>query len=517
MLITSKWIKKQILVFLVICGALSSLYYFTWWFEPNRLKNPVLFALLVVAVVYYFVRVFSAWYIYLHIKHPETIELSSGLSVDVYIPTYDEPSWIVERTLKAAIAMHYPHNTYLIDDGQKAEYRQLAKNLRAHYLARQTNGDNKAGNINNALAHSEGEFVAIFDADHVPNPNFLDRSLGYFSDPKIGFVQVMLSHYNQDKSFVAAAAAERNDGFFGSPMLGLHGCDNAHAFGSNCVFRRKALESIGGYKMGLAEDLNTSIHLHANGWRSHYVPEVLAKGLEPADLESFFKQQFKWSSGVFTILRDIYPYLARRLSLRMNICYLWRLSCYLTGSMVGIHILFTILVLFQGSEIATSYFVDYLIHGAPFIIMSSLITYFVDKYYLIAPSSLSGMPLRGLFLAYGTWPVYTLSFIYSLFGIKVPFIATPKEAKGGNYLKLILPQIITVILLISAIAWRLSQGIDYSCTFIISFALVQVFMHGGIFYAVYEGWHMSFQPKTGRSYTGLPVKDEPTSPLLNTF
>ncbi|MFQ5963180.1 MAG: glycosyltransferase [Candidatus Scalinduaceae bacterium] len=500
---------------MVICGVLSSIYYFSWWFEPNRLKSPVFLVFLVVAVIYYLVRVFSVWYIYLHAKLPETVEPPSDLTVDVFIPTYNEPLRLVERTLKAAIAIRYPHHTYLIDDGHKTEYHQLAKSLGAHYLSRPTNEDNKAGNINNALAHSTSEFIAIFDVDHIPAPDFLDRSLGPFSDPKIGFVQVMLSHYNQGESFVADGAAERNDSFFGAPMLGLHGCDNAHAFGSNCILRRKALVSIGGYKPGLSEDLNTSIHLHANGWRSHYVPEVLAQGLEPDDLESFFKQQFKWSSGVFTVLRDIYPRLANRLSMKMNICYLWRLSCYLAGPMVGIHLLFTILVLFQGSEIATSYFVDYLIHGSPFVIMSTIITYFVNKNYRTAPLSHAKIPLCGLFLAYGTWPVYTLSFIYSLFGIKVPFIATPKEAKGGNFLKLIHPQIITVILLIAAIIWRLYQGIDYSCMFIISFALLQVFMHGGIFYAVYEGWHKCFQVKTVRLHTRLPVKVEHPYTIVN--
>jgi cellulose synthase (UDP-forming) len=517
MIISKKLIKKQLLIFFVFCGAISSFYYFAWWFEPNRLKNPIFSVLLVVAVNYYLIRVFSVWYIYLHTKHPETIEPSSDLTVDVFIPTYDEPLWLVERTLKAAIAIRYPHHTYLIDDGHRAEYRQLAKSLGAHYLSRPINEDNKAGNINNALAHSKGEFVAIFDVDHVPRPDFLDRTLGHFRDPKIGFVQVMLNHYNQDEGFVAAAAAERNDGFFGAPMLGLHGCGYTQAFGSNCIFRRKALKSIGGYKPGLAEDLNTSIHLHANGWRSHYVPEVLAQGLEPADLASFFKQQFKWSHGVFTTLRDIYPRLANRLSLKTNICYLWRLSCYLAGPMVAIHILFTILVLFYNSEIANSYFVDYLRHGAPFVIISFLITYFMDKNYRTAPSFPSRMPLQGMFLAYGTWPVYTLSFFCSLFYIKIPFIATPKETQGGNFLKLIIPQIVTVILLILAIIWRLSQGIDYSCFIIIAFALLQGFMHGGIFYAVYENWRMSFQVKTFKSYTGLPVKDESTSSLLNTF
>ncbi|MDR4510037.1 MAG: cellulose synthase catalytic subunit [Candidatus Brocadiaceae bacterium] len=478
--------KKQLLVLLVIFGAFSSLYYFTWWLEHERIYQPVLLLLLIITVIFCAVQVFFHWYIFLHIKRPEFVETLPGLAVDVYIPTYNEPIWLVERSLSAALAMRYPHETYLIDDGHKAEYRQLAERLGAIYLSRPGNEDYKAGNVNNALAYSSGEFIAIFDVDHAPAEDFLDRALGHFRNENVGFVQVMLSHYNQEESFVGAAAAKRNDGFFGPSMLGLHGCDCVQAFGSNCIFRRKALDSIGGYKSGLAEDLNTSIHLHAKGWRSVYVPEALAKGLEPVDLGSFFKQQFKWSRGVFTILWGIYPRLANHLSLNKNICYLWRLTCFLAGPAVATHILFTILVLFQGSEIATNYFSDYLKHWAPFVIMYSCITFFVDKNYSIVPAS-PGFPFGGLLLAYGTWPVYTLSFLYSLFGLKVPFIATPKEAQVGNFLKLIIPQIITVVLLISASVWRLFQGMDFSSIVIVAFALLQILMHSGIFYAVYEG------------------------------
>jgi cellulose synthase (UDP-forming) len=294
---------KKLLHVLIGLGFLSTLYYFAWWFEQEHIFHPALFILFVAAVIYTVVQVYCAWYIFLHAKHVRSREAPPGLSVDVFVPTYDEPLWLVERMLRAAIAIRYPHQTYLIDDGHKTAYRELAERLGARYLSRPTNEDNKAGNVNYALMHSPGEFVAIFDIDHAPQPDYLDRSLGHFDDPQIGFVQVMLSHDNDAESFVAGAASQRNNGFFGAPMLGLNGIGCAQAFGSNCIFRRQALESIGGYKPGLAEDLHTSIRLHAVGWRSAYVPETLAQGLEPADLASFFKQQLKWSRGVFTLLK----------------------------------------------------------------------------------------------------------------------------------------------------------------------------------------------------------------------
>ncbi|MGH7449867.1 MAG: glycosyltransferase family 2 protein [bacterium] len=475
---------------MIALGVLSAGYYFAWWFDDNRIDHPALLILFVLAVLYTVVQVFCAWYIYWHAAPVPPRQAPSGLSVDVFVPTYDEPLWLAERMLRAAIAIRYPHQTYLIDDGRKKEYGELAEQLGAHYLSRPTNEDNKAGNVNYALARTKGEFVAIFDIDHVPQPDYLDRSLGHFDDPKIGFVQVILSHDNDAESFVAGASSQRNNGFFGAPMLGLNGIGCAQAFGSNCIFRRRALESIDEYKPGLAEDLHTSIRLHAAGWRSAYVPEALAHGLEPADLASFFKQQLKWSRGIFTILKKIYPCVARRLSLAQNIGYLWRLSCYLAGPMVAVNILAAILVLFFGSPNVTAAFTDYLVHGAPLAFIGAVIGYSVDKKYYTASHSPQCMPFGGLFLAYGAWPIYTLSFICELFSIDLPFIATPKEAKGGNFLKLVAPQIVTAILLTAGAVWRLAHGFDFYAIFISAYAMMHALMHSGVFYAVGEGWQM---------------------------
>ncbi len=428
---------KKILQALMILGVLSAIYYLAWWFEQGRIYRLDLFVLFMLAVIYTVAQVFSAWYIFLHAKHVPSREAPAGLSVDVLVPTYDEPLWLVEHML-AAIAIRYPHQTYLIDDGRKQEYRELAERLGAHYISRPTNADNKAGNVNCALARTHSEFVAIFDIDHVPQPDYLDRSLGHFDDPHIGFVQVMLSHCNDAESFVAGAASQRNNGFFGAPMLGLNGMGGAQAFGSNCIFRRQALASINGYKPGL----------------------------------------------------KVYPLLAMRLTPAQNIGYLWHLSCYLAGPMVAANILAAILVLFWNAPNVTAAFADYLLHGAPFAFMGGLIGYVADKKYYTASHSPKCIPFGGLFLAYGTWPIYTLAFFCELFGIDLPFIATPKETKGGNFVKLVIPQIITVMLLVVAVLLRLSRHFDLPLLWISAFAAMHVFMHSGVFYAVWEGWRI---------------------------
>ena len=145
----------------------------------------------------------------------------------------------------------------------------------------------KAGKINRALAMTTEEFVLVLDPDHVPFPEFLDRVLGPFAYARVGFVPVSPAYYNQRRSFTAAAAAEQTYAFYGPGQMGLYGHGSCVAIGANCTFRRAALDSIGGHGIGLAEDLVTAIRIHAAGWKSVYVHEIVSRGLVPEDLGSF--------------------------------------------------------------------------------------------------------------------------------------------------------------------------------------------------------------------------------------
>ena len=129
----------------------------------------------------------------------------------------------------------------------------------------------------------------------------------HYEDDEVGFVQVVQAYYNIDESFVAYAAAEQSFGFYGPTLLGLNGQGIPTAIGANCTFRRKALDSIGGHAVHLAEDALTSMRIHAEGWKSVYEPYRASEGLVPADIGAFFKQQLKWSTGLTTLLFREYP------------------------------------------------------------------------------------------------------------------------------------------------------------------------------------------------------------------
>ncbi|MDE2571097.1 MAG: glycosyltransferase, partial [bacterium] len=122
----------------------------------------------------------------------------SGLKVAVLIPTLDEEAVMLRQTLLAAMKMDYPHETWLLDDGNRPEMRRLAEELGCNYVARAKNTQAKAGSLNNALRYVDAEYVAIFDADHVPSRRFLTRTLGYFADEHVAFVQTPQDFYNLD-------------------------------------------------------------------------------------------------------------------------------------------------------------------------------------------------------------------------------------------------------------------------------------------------------------------------------
>ena len=285
-------------------GAISMGYYYSWWLEPARGFNLLLGPLLVLAVLYNLAQVFGAWYIYTRVAQPQPRRAPAGLRVDVFIPVYDEDATLVERSLTAAVAIRYPHRTFLLDDAQRDAYRELAEKLGVMYIRRDSHEHAKAGNVNHALQYSDADFVTVFDVDHIPEPHFLDVVLGHFDDREVGFVQAFVAHGNQSQSFVANAVAAQAYDVFSPTSMGMNGCGAATVWGAHCTFRRAALDSIGGHQVGLAEDLHTSLVLHSNGWKSVYVPQVVARGLVPADLGRTSIQQLKWSRGVFEILME---------------------------------------------------------------------------------------------------------------------------------------------------------------------------------------------------------------------
>lgn len=275
--------------------------------------------------------------------------------VDVFIPTLDEPVAVVRRTLLAARNIGYPHETWLLDDGDRPEMAALARETGARYLARSQGADAKAGNLNHALQHSSAEFVAVFDADHAPARGFLDRTLGYFRDPRVAFVQTPQDFYNLD-SF-----QHRHDSggrriwseqslFFRVIQRGKDRSNAAFFCGSCAVLRRSALDAVGGFQTGtVTEDLATSVALHQAGFRSVYVDEALAYGIAPSSAGPFLSQRVRWGQGAMQVVRRQWFFLRGRLTLAQRLNYLASTLTYFDGWQKGVFYLAPVWVLLTGT------------------------------------------------------------------------------------------------------------------------------------------------------------------------
>jgi cellulose synthase (UDP-forming) len=452
--------SRVVLGILIFFGVQSVILFALWWFRAEHVSNRLLFVLLSIAVWYGVLRMLIGWYNLFHLEQPPRTHAPEGLSVAIFTTSSPgEPYEMFVRTLEAARAIAYPHTTYLLDDTRDPRFAALAREMGAVHLELIGLPGAKAGKINAALERTNEELILVLDPDHIPLPNFFEPVLGHFDDARIGFVQVAQAYYNQPRSFVARAAAEQTYSFYGPIMQGMHGAGTVVAIGANCTFRRSALESIGGHGVGLAEDLVTAIRLHAAGWKSVYVPEIVARGLVPEDLGSFLKQQLKWARGVYEVLFREYPRAFKRLTLHQKLAYFMIGSYYLVGVTTPIYLLIPAFYLWTGVQPAAMFLSDYLQHALPVGLFGALI-YRYSQRWLCDPPRERGWHWRGMLMKVGCWSVFLRGLILALLGIAVPYIPTAKSRQTGNFWRMAaVPLTITVAsigTLIAAIVRRLT-------------------------------------------------------------
>ncbi|MEM8808754.1 MAG: glycosyltransferase [Cyanobacteria bacterium P01_G01_bin.38] len=223
--------------------------------------------------------------------------------VDVLIPTYDEPLFILKRTVMGCQAMTYgPKTIYLLDDTRRPEIKALAEELGCQYMTRPHNRHAKAGNLNHALPNLKGELITIFDADFVPTKNFLTRTVGFFQDPLVGLVQTPQSFYNPDPIArnlgLEDVLTPEEEVFYRQIQRVRDGAGAVVCAGTSFVVRRSALDKIGGFVTeAVSEDFFTGIQLAAKGYRMVYLNEKLSAGLAAENIGAHAIQRVRWEQG----------------------------------------------------------------------------------------------------------------------------------------------------------------------------------------------------------------------------
>ncbi|WP_342646372.1 glycosyltransferase [Mucilaginibacter sp. CSA2-8R] len=427
--------------------------------QPQVMGNKTLYWLLMVTFIFSFFKIGYEWYHYWSVSIPNKPKASRQYTVDIFTTfCAGEPYNMIEQTLRAVKNITYPHQTYLCDEANDAYLKALCHELGIHHVTRTLKINAKAGNINNALQQSTGELCVVLDPDHVPAPNFLDQVVDYFENEEIGYVQVVQAYYNQEDSWVAKGAAQQTYQFYGPMMMCMNSYGTVQAIGANCTFRRTALESIGGHAAGLAEDMHTAMQMHAKGWKSLYVPEVLTRGLVPATLSAYYKQQLKWSRGVFELLFTSYISLFKKFTWRQKLHYGLLPLFYISGFIFLINFLIPVISLFTGLYPLKIDFTQFVLISVPYVTAVILIRHYVQQW--VMEDRERGFHIVGGLLLIGTWWVFITGVVYTFFRKKVPYIPTPKDLNDPVNFKINLPNIAVLLLSMLAIAYGITQNLN---------------------------------------------------------
>jgi cellulose synthase (UDP-forming) len=392
-------------------------------------------------------------------------KLSEEPSVAVVVAARHEPRKVLEETLMSLSDLKYGNKeVYLLDDSSdeihKKEAEELTKNLGVKLFRREKRHGAKAGIINDCLKILSHKYIAIFDADQCPLPEFLNKIVPIMeSDENLAFVQTPQFYTNSGESRVAKAATFQQSVFYEYICEGKSSQEAMFCCGTNIVFRKEALREVGGFdESTVTEDFATSLKLHQKKWRSLYYNHTCAFGMAPENLTSYLKQQYRWANGTISVLkRVLIGLLTRPFSLKFKQWWEYFLSgsYYLVGFAFFILMLFPVMYLLFSIP---SFFIKpeiYMLTFLPYIMLSMTVFYTVlrERNYT-ARDIFIGQLLGGV-----TFTVYLRAAVASFLGIKTTFGITEKT-KGAAvpYIRL-WPQLGILLISYCSVVWGLNRFI----------------------------------------------------------
>lgn len=388
-------------------------------------------------------------------------------NVDVFIPSYNEPLDMVRSTVIAAQGIDWPRdklNIYLLDDGKRPEFKSFALSQGINYLTRTDNKGAKAGNLNNALKHSKGDLIAIFDCDHAPTRSFLQMTVGFFlRDKNLALVQTPHHFYNADpfeRNLEGLGQRNPNEGhlFYGLIQDGNDFWNASFFCGSCALLRRKAINNIGGFATEtVTEDAHTSLRLHQKKWKSAYLNLPQASGLATESLRDHVGQRLRWARGMLQIFRKDNPLIIPGLTLAQRICYsnammhfLFPLPRIVLLTAPLAYLLFGVHIISASPDAIAAY-------AIPHIIIAVLATYYLQSRF------------RQAFLT----EVYEAALAFQLLGPTILTLINPSLGKfnvtnkdssiSDTYFdwKIVWPQLLTVALLLLALGMSIYKVVYF--------------------------------------------------------
>ena len=380
------------------------------WRLLETIPEPAISVAFLVAVLLFLVETYSIMVFLLNAfinadptqrPFPPQVTPENLPTVDILVPSYNEPIEMLSITLAAARNMIYPtekRTVVLCDDGgtdqrcnsddpelaaksrqRRADLQALCAELGVKYATRARNENAKAGNMSSALEDLNGDLVVVFDADHVPSRDFLARTVGYFSDdPKLFLVQTPHFFINPDpiqrNLKLRIDCPPENEMFYSQIHRGLDRWGGAFFCGSAAVLRRAALDSVGGFAgETITEDAETALEIHASGWKSLYLDRAMIAGLQPETFASFIEQRGRWATGMMQMLLLKNPLFRRGLRLPQRLCYINSMSFWLFPLIRLTYLLVPLVYLFFGIEIFVATFPDVMAYMLTYLAVSFLV------------------------------------------------------------------------------------------------------------------------------------------------
>jgi len=370
---------------------------------------------------------------------------------------------MLEKTVHSLIAMDYPHDTWVLDEGDSPRVRAMCQRLGARHFSRKQlsqyrtdsgpfRARTKYGNVNAWLfvhAFELYDVVMLFDPDHIALPSYLARVVGFFEDPSIGYVQSAQAYYNQQASLIARGAAEETYAYNSSIQMAAYALGYPVIVGSHNTHRITALRAIGGLQPHDADDLLTTLEYGAHGWRGVFVPEILARGLTPVDWPGYFTQQRRWARSVLDIKLRHQPRLSAFLGITARVMSFLHGINYLYKS-VAIFAMVTVLTNTLATGVGSTVF-KYLVSRELAIACAGLYMcdLFRQRFYLGGRLEW-GVHWRVAALQLAKWPHMLVALWDIVLRRRLPYTITPKTKVKSPRLSLFVPHIVTLIVLIAA-------------------------------------------------------------------
>lgn len=380
-------------------------------------------------------------------KDLSVYNLDEAPLVDVLICTYNESLQLLEKTIIASTQMAYPKNkfkVYVCDDGRRDELKALCKKYGVNYITREDNQGAKAGNINNALKYIKGDLFLVLDADMIPKKEFLQKTIGYFEDENLAFVQTPQCYYNKDmyQSNLKKYIPNEQDFF-------MRDVQEARAYrgavlhvGTNAVFRRKFIDEIGGYPTcSITEDMAVGMLLQAKGYDSIFINKVLVLGLSASTFGELVKQRDRWCRGNIQVFKHYNPFILKGLTPAQRICYVDGVLYWFSNLIKMFYIIVPILFLSTGIHFVESGFAELLNMTIPYILVQ------IFTFRILSPKSRRYMWTHYYEMAMA--PHLSLSIIKEMFGFEVNFNVTSKDIeidRGYYEYDVVKPHLLILIL-----------------------------------------------------------------------